>query len=499
MKKLEIQRALAHLAIILAVEIWSYVAFASETLAWPAFIFIALVFTAVSIYRLEYALLAIISELIIGSMGRLFYVNIASFSLSIRTAFFLILFTVFVIKFLWQIYRDGKESRYLANIKSFKPIKIFALLGFFVVLGLFNAILKGQSSGAIFSDINAWLFFLLVLPFTAAFDFQNKKLFSLLKIVVLSAIAWLGLKTLLLLAVFTHNLYFAPDIYLWLRKTLTGEMTPTKSGWPRIFIQSQVFSAASFFVFFWLANLKKGVYKFFSRNNIFLIILSALSFAAVIISFSRSFWLAFVVATGFSLLLVWILSGFKSAFQSSLWILTSIILSFVMIYAVVAFPYFNFQGGNLDESLMERVSGGSEEAALASRWSLLPKLWSEVIKYPFSGQGFGASVTYYSSDPRVLQSNPSGEYTTSAFEWGYLDIWLKIGLGGLLTYLFLVLKVLLDGLKRGFLKRQGLYFGLSIAILFLAITNAFTPYLNHPLGIGLFLLSSCLIYKNELY
>jgi O-antigen ligase len=170
-----------------------------------------------------------------------------------------------------------------------------------------------------------------------------------------------------------------------------------------------------------------------------------------------------------------------------------------MIYAVVAFPYFNFKGGNLDEGLFERVSGGSEEAALASRWSLLPELWSEIKKYPFSGQGFGTSVTYISSDPRVLQNNPSGEYTTSAFEWGYLDIWLKIGFGGLLTYLFLLIKVIFDAFKKGFLKRQGLYFGLSIAILFLVITNAFTPYLNHPLGIGLFLFASCLIYKNEVY
>lgn len=499
MKKIEIQKALAHLVIIFAIEIWSYISFASEVCALPAFIIISLIFAAVSFYRIEYAMLAIISELIIGSMGRLFYINLGGFSLSIRTSFFLILFSVFVIKFLWQIYKEGKKSKYLKNILSFEPIKIFALLGFFIALGLLNAFLKGQSFGAIFSDINAWLFFLLVFPFAAAFDFKDKKLMSLLKIVFLSAITWLGIKTLLLLAVFTHNLYFAPEVYSWLRKTLTGEMTPTKSGWPRIFIQSQVFSAAAFFIFFWLNRLKKESERFFSRDNIVLLLLSALSFAAVIISFSRSFWLAFVLALGFSFILLWILVGFKKMLNSFLWVIASIALSFAMIYAVVAFPYFNFQGGNLDEGLFERVSGGSGEAALASRWSLLPELWAEIVKYPFSGQGFGASVTYISSDPRVLQNNPSGEYTTSAFEWGYLDIWLKIGLGGLLTYLFLVIKVLIDGLKRGFLKRQGLYFGLSVAILFLAITNAFTPYLNHPLGIGLFLLASCLIYRNELY
>lgn len=499
MKKLELQKILAHLVIIVAVEIWSYIAFSFESLSWPAFIFISAIFAAASVYRLEYGMLIIISELIIGSMGRLFYVDIFSFSLSLRTAFFLILFIIFVGKFLKQFYRDGKDSRYLQNIKSFPPFKFFALLGFFIALGFLNAFLKGQSFGAIFSDSNAYLFFLLILPFVAAFDFGNKKLMGYLKITLLSSILWLSLKTLLLLGVFTHNLYFAPEVYTWLRRTLTGEMTPTKSGWPRIFIQSQIFSGAAFFLFFWLGRLKGISSKFFSRENIVLLLMAALCFSSVIISFSRSFWLAFVLALGASFIFLWILLGFKRMLNSALWALSAIVLSFVIIYAVVAFPYFNFHGGNLDEGLMERVSGGTGEAALASRWSLLPELWKEIKKYPFSGQGFGASVTYISSDPRVLQNNPSGEYTTSAFEWGYLDIWLKIGLGGLITYLFLLIKIMLDGLKKGFSRRQGLYFGLSVAILFLAVTNAFTPYLNHPLGIGLLLLASCLIYKNEVY
>jgi len=499
MKKEIIQKISAYLAIIVAIEIWSYIAFSYPTWAPVIFITLSLSFAAITIYRLEYGLLVIIIELIVGSMGRMFHFDTQSYSLSIRTSFFFIMMVVFFFRFLVQFIRDKKESAYLKNIIGFQPFKYFALLGFFIFLGLVNALLKGQGLAAIFSDINGWLFFLLLLPVIAVIDLKQEKTKELLKLAFVSAVIWLGIKTLLLLSVFTHNLYFAPEIYLWLRKTLVGEMTPTLSGWPRIFIQSQIFSAAAYFLFFWLSRSANVAGKFLSAKNISYLLISSLSLSAVIISFSRSFWLAFAISVLFSLVILWCLDGFKKMIRGGLWMLVSLVTAFLMIYAVVAFPYFNFKGGNLDEGLIDRVSGGSGEAAIASRWSLLPELFKEIKKNPLSGQGFGAALTYYSSDPRVLENNPSGEYTTSAFEWGYLDIWLKIGIGGLISYLFLLAVVIVSGIKKGFSSRNVFYFGLSAAIVFLAVTNAFTPYLNHPLGIGLLLVSSCLIYRNEVY
>ena len=54
------------------------------------------------------------------------------------------------------------------------------------------------------------------------------------------------------------------------------------------------------------------------------------------------------------------------------------------------------------------------------------------------GRGFGATVTYQTRDPRILADNGSGEYTTYAFEWGWLDIWLKLGIFGLAAYFLLI-------------------------------------------------------------
>jgi O-antigen ligase len=176
-----------------------------------------------------------------------------------------------------------------------------------------------------------------------------------------------------------------------------------------------------------------------------------------------------------------------------LWSFIGSILAIVMI--LIATPRLV---NNLDNQLISRV-GNKKEAALVSRWMLLPKLMDEIKVNPISGQGFGKTVTYTSSDPRVLASNSGGRYTTYAFEWGYLDIWLKIGLLGLVAYLLLIYKIIYVGVIKGIKSGNSIYIGIAAGCFFLVIVNIFTPYLNHPLGIGFIVLSSCLILKDRVY
>jgi len=144
-------------------------------------------------------------------------------------------------------------------------------------------------------------------------------------------------------------------------------------------------------------------------------------------------------------------------------------------------------------------TNNNNDAAVASRWSLLPVLMKTISREPLLGQGFGSTITYFSQDPRVLQNNPGGEYTTYAFEWGYLSMWLKIGFIGLLVYLLFLLKLIKDSLRLALKTNNYLFFALPAGVLFLVFTNIFTPYLNHPLGIGFIIISSCLIWLNRVY
>lgn len=137
------------------------------------------------------------------------------------------------------------------------------------------------------------------------------------------------------------------------------------------------------------------------------------------------------------------------------------------------------------------------DSSASSRWAEAGPLWDAVKRNWIMGAGFGKTVTYISNDPRVRTENPSGEYTTTAFEWGYLDIWLKIGLLGLLTYLVIIKKlfsILLKSAQSYMIQGDGenalMPATLAFSLLALLIIHIFTPYLNHPLGFGVVILSA---------
>ena len=486
------------LAAFLVVEILSFGGFTRPVLSEIIFAIISLAVFFLTIYDLEYGLLIILAELFIGSLGHLFYISIGLNEIPIRIALWAIFMLVFTVKFLGQLIRQKKIAPYWLSIKNFSGRKPFIFLAIFILIGLADGLLRGHGLLTIFSDFNAWLYFLLLPPIIIVYDQADKLKTHRLQNIFFAAAIWLSLKTLFLLFIFTHNFGVAPDIYLWLRKTLVGEMTPTKSGWPRIFIQGQIYSAIAFFFAFWFGQAEFKLKDIFQKHNFTTLFLAAWFLSAVLISFSRSFWVALIGVSFLSLLLIGKTRSFQKMIASGIWFILTAILSFAIIYLVVAFPYIHLPSADFSSSFLDRVNSGNE-AALASRWSLLPVLFKEILKEPLLGQGYGATVTYFSRDPRILQNNPSGEYTTYAFEWGYLDLWLKLGLLGLTAYLFLLFKLVIDSLKRGMKEDSRLHLALASSILFLMITHAFTPYLNHPLGIGFLLVSSCLIWSNRVY
>jgi hypothetical protein len=135
------------------------------------------------------------------------------------------------------------------------------------------------------------------------------------------------------------------------------------------------------------------------------------------------------------------------------------------------------------------------DAAAESRWNLLPVLMKKIGQTPILGSGFGATVTYKTEDPRILAQNPSGLYTTYAFEWGWLEHWIKFGILGIPVMLWLLLSVAwrtwkTDGewwIRAGFVS--------SLAAL--GVIHVFTPYLNHPLGFGFLLAAEGWVTANR--
>ncbi len=290
--------------------------------------------------------------------------------------------------------------------------------------------------------------------------------------------------------IFSHGiLSITPIIYRFVRDTGLAEPTrlPDSSIY-RIFLQSHIFAIIGFFVFFLLALKKQKKWKWH--------ILSSLSFTMILISYSRSFFVATVMT-----LMILIVLEYKNIFSLIKNFFLILSLSLILIGANIFFPVEKFLPGNAFQigDVFSKRFDITEETGAKSRWTQIPPLFREIQKNQVFGNGFGKTITYQSADPRNREKNPEGWYTTYASEWGYLDILLKIGNLGLMAYLFF-LSLIIINLFQIIKKDQSLIDIMVLLGIFSVIsTNIFTPYLNHPLGIGVVLIafSRALSYDHE--
>lgn len=484
------------------VEYFSLIGHIYPLVSAVCFFLIVALTAGISIYKIEYGLFILLAELFIGSFGRLFAFDIFGFSLSLRIALWLVFLFIWLAKEMKALYQKKGRIKELFSIATDNNSIVYAFFALFVFIiwGLVSGILNQAAFKNVFLDFNGWLYFALFFPlFQILQDKEKQKI--LWQIFLFSAL-WLSLKTFFLLYIFSHNiLSIVPEFYAWIRDTRIGEITQMQGGFYRIFMQSHIFVLIAFFLSFliFIKNFQAAQWKI-SKANIFFYLLTVLFLAVNLITLSRSNWLGLAFGLGMFGLFIFFVYGFKKSLLVFLIALSSGIFSVGLIAAIVKFPYPDPTGGfSTSELLAERAKQISGEAGVSSRWSLLPVLWQEIKTAPVLGKGFGASVSYKSSDPRVLEKNPDGYYTTAAFEWGWLDIWLKLGLLGLIAYLFLLgllMRIFIKNIilfKAEFLRggadlmlMPAVFIGLGAIV----IINFFSPYLNHPLGIGYLMIAA---------
>ena len=458
-------------------------------------ILIGLVF-ALSLKNLRYGVYIALGELFIGSQGHYFDLEISGFLLSIRIGVFLAV----MMAWLYHLFSKKLYKETLTNLKNNKTLLLLAHL---VVWGVIFALIRSIPLKEIFLDFNAWIYFLYFFPFLATIQ-TKKSLNHVWQIFTASLIA-ISVKSLFFLYIFSHQIpRMMKYLYSWGRDTRWGEFTLIQDGFFRIFSQAQIFVIIGTFILLGYL-IFKGRLDYKEKSNKYLSLVIFFSSSTIVLCLSRSFWLAFVL-TSIALLLTAIFIykfNFRDVATSFLRIILLSVLSIVFIVGVINFPVPVVPNSSSGNILAERLALGG--AAISSRWSQLPNLTSEILKYPMLGSGWGTSVTYKSQDPRILTpENPEGWYTTSAFEWGYLDIVLKIGIVGLIVYLAVIFNIYKDiwlfWKKNKDRFSNALLIGLTLGLLSLIIVHGFTPYLNHPLGIGfilIILMTMQVLYKNQ--
>lgn len=446
-----------------------------------------------SLIKLEYGLYAALAELFIGSKGYLLALNLGEYAVSLRIG----IFCAIMLSWLITAKKRGDWPELGRQLKAHKPL---LYLGAICLWGLIFAFARHLPLKNIFFDFNAWLYFLYFLPLITTIK-EERHLNNILQI-FMAGLTALTIKSCLFLFIFSHKLPIMRDFYKWGRDSGWGEFTLLQGNLYRIFSQAHIFVLIGIFIILGYLIFKL---KFDYRvpTNQYLAIILFFSLTTIILSLSRSFWLAIIVT--FLCLLSMAIFKYKFNWKNIGLIFLRlgflVILSYALIVTIINFP---LSLGQIQLESASMIAGRLtlSGAAVSSRWSQLPELIKAASRHPFVGSGWGATVTYRSADPRILtELNPQGWYTTFAFEWGYLDLIFKIGLIGLAIYLyflwFIGKQYLLLFKKNTDRYHRALILGLMLGLLALVVTHGVSPYLNHPLGIGylLILLAAANVFR----
>lgn len=459
----------------------------------------------------EIGIFLLFIELVIGSKGYLFSQPILDQLVSIRLALFLVVLFWFIINVI--------KTRKISFLKT-SYVSWFGAFLVMVAFGAINGWIKNPHD-IWFYDINAYFFLAMILPLFQAIKNtdQLKKLLTW----ILAGIAGIIIVTLLVSATF-GSIFFEPGIlkatridaeqfaqldklatapddarvgqstgleiyqlqvnwneisperpamYRWLRDSGTAEIAYLGGRVFRSFMASHIYLlSVLFLVLVYLSfYLKKQLSKKIFIASISLIIITA----AIVISYSRSIW--FGVSVGFLSLLF--LIPRKNVLRLLLLTLGIIIILGGAIYILSPSTV------NVITERFESFFQPSNEIAASNRLQLLPAVFEKLEEKPALGSGFGTLVTYRA----VLAGTDIVEFVkVYLYEWAYLDIAVKIGIIGLglyLSFIYSILRLALRIRNKVTGINQLIILTLIPTVIALLAANVLTPYLNHPLGIGL--------------
>lgn len=500
------------LPLMVLYELVSFSAWLVPQASSPLFLIVLGVVTVLALVRFDLAMLVLLAELFVGSQGgyMLTFGAERGLELSIRHALFLVIFAIWFAELLAATFAGGERRKnawaWLQKLNGAGIFLPFALLMVTIMFGIARGVVFGHPYNLVFFDVDRSLYFALFPALVAAF--AAPKMIERTAAILCSAVTVAVLKALVVLFFFSHRVFtIAKMLYLWVRDTRVGEITIMVADFYRIFFQSQIFILVSVFVAALFVAYARSMKE---RGAKFAAAFVTWAMVSMLLSLSRSFWFGGAVATlALFVILVWGRAGATVWKRLILLGLGSVVLAVGVIAATYSFPYPNKNGGiSLASIFGDRAFSLNDDAA-KSRWALLPKLTAAAMEHPLFGSGYGRTVTYETHDPRLKASDKTGSYTTYAFEWGYHDIWLKIGLVGAAIYAWFLWSLLRPMVRRvrasraafksadlafdGGAKQQSIITaGVLVGVIALLGTNVFSPYLNHPLGIGILMLAGAL-------
>ncbi|MDO8462819.1 MAG: hypothetical protein Q7S96_00900 [bacterium] len=455
---------------LLSMNAWGYAPFAV-----PAYLLVVLVVAVGALWDLRIGVAAVLLELLWGSFGQLLVLEVGEVTLSLRMG----IFAVMLIASAWHLRTRVAREQLVCTVTSHPTRWAVAAFALSLILGVILGVAR-HPFPLVFQDANAWLF-LALLP---AFVLATRGGTTWLAETVLAGALFLILRTAALLFLFTHDLgglWIA--LYQWVRDTRLGEVTVFPGGFPRIFLQSMVWLFPALLVA--LGTIQQAE----RRGHLMRYAVFGGSVTVLLLSLSRSFWVGLAALAGIGAL--WLLwpptirkraAFIRTHTRSIKSGAASIAIGLLVALVLVRIPYPHpLTTAGFGATFAARFQ---QDEAVGNRWQQIGPLATAMRAHAIFGNGFGATVTYATKDPRTLAAHPDGMYTATAFEWGFLDDLLERGIVGVAFQLWFIGALIACGCSR----RRRASTPFALALLALLVVHATSPYLNHPLGLGLILL-----------
>lgn len=475
------------------------------------FFVILIVVLNLTLKKLEYGVLIVLFELILGHKGYLFSLDLGGkFVLSLRLAIFLIVMVV------WLVAALRQKKFALAQTPYFIPLVAFATV---IIGAILIGYLNGHDWAASFFDWNGYLYLGIAFPLFEVIkksDFTRK-----LMSVFIGGIIAMSLLGLFLFGDFfltkqwarpdmasaimtesataedaatgqyafggiTNRLYDEsgkPVEYRWQKDLGLGMISYVGGRYFRVSASGQTWTLAGFLLGLYLL-LRRPWRAPETKSLIGLIFICGLTLA---ISFSRSLW----IGAGGGLLAMLFFLPRKKALQ---------FIGVIAVLVVVGTAGIYFLSPSTFQTMGDRlvsIINPSRELAGQNRLNLLEPIMVKIKNTPFSGQGFGTPIIYESVVPEK-----QGFIKVFMYEWGYLDQLVKYGIIGLGVFTWFLVTVFQSARRAtrnltapAQADEKYILVGLVLAVIGLLCTHITSPYLNHPLGLGLILITAAFAYN----
>jgi len=437
-----------------AVRIISF-ALAPHLILQAALVFIVLLIFGVIFYKNQlWAWQILLAELLLGGAGHFF----EFFGLSIRT----VLFVVFIS--LWIIFALATRRSFLWLNFPRGLFLLLSILGIFTIISIFVGLSNQNGLRSIIQDLIPYTFFALIMP--AYYFLKEQSNQEYLIRLIISFLISSAIFSLITFILFSGGFEFLQSpYYKWFRDVAMGKITDLGGGFFRIVLPEHLLIAP---IMLLTASLLMRPEKHHKLWWLMLIPAALI----LVLNFSRVYFLALLAGL--------LILKYKHLWKRWLYIgATVILLSFAIFFSV------NFIAGHGQSFGLEllglRVNSLTRpkiETSSFTRMALLDSIGEMIIASPLIGYGLGSKVIFMDPIKNLLVS-------TSQFDWGYLELWVELGLFGLFSFISIIIYIFRDLIKkiRAVPDYHDFYVGILAGAVSLAIINITAPALFHVLGV----------------